>query len=53
MPLFIVVYYAMTDAEGSFTLTNLTSISGYGSVFARSQMCIRDRLSAFYPRCFY
>ena len=36
VPLFIVVYYAMTDAEGSFTLNNLTSISGYGSVFARS-----------------
>ena len=34
--LFIVVYYAMTDAEGNFTLNNLTSISGYGSVFARS-----------------
>ena len=36
VPLFIVVYYAMTDAEGNFTLNNLTSISGYGSVFARS-----------------
>ena len=34
VPLFIVVYYAMTDAEGNFTLNNLTSISGYGSVFA-------------------
>ena len=28
--------HAMTDAEGNFTLNNLTSISGYGSVFARS-----------------
>ena len=36
VPLFIVVYYAMTDDEGNFTLNNLTSISGYGSVFARS-----------------
>jgi len=36
VPLFIVAYYAMTDAEGNFTLNNLTSISGYGSVFARS-----------------
>ena len=36
VPLFIVVYYAMTDAEGNFTLNNLTSISGYGSVFART-----------------
>ena len=33
VPLFIVVYYAMTDAEGNFTLNNLTSISGYGSVW--------------------
>ena len=24
VPLFIVVYYAMTDAEGNFTLNNLT-----------------------------
>ena len=30
------VYYAFTDANGAFTLDNLTSISGYGSVFARS-----------------
>ena len=35
-PLIIVVYYAFTDANGAFTLDNLTSISGYGSVFARS-----------------
>ena len=36
VPLIIVVYYAFTDANGAFTLDNLTSISGYGSVFARS-----------------
>ncbi len=44
VPLFIVVYYAMTDAEGNFTLNNLTSISGYGSVFARSLLLARHRL---------
>ena len=43
VPLFIVVYYAMTDAEGNFTLNNLTSISGYGSVFARSLLLALDR----------
>ena len=36
VPLIIVVYYAFTDANGAFTLDNITSISGYGSVFARS-----------------
>ena len=36
VPLFIVVYYALTDASGSFTLDNLVAISGYGTVFARS-----------------
>ena len=36
VPLFIVVYYALTDSNGSFTLDNLVSISGYSSVFARS-----------------
>ena len=36
VPLIIVVYYALTDSNGNFTLANLTSISGYGSVFARS-----------------
>ena len=34
--LFIVVYYALTDSTGSFTLDNLVTVSGYGSVFARS-----------------
>ena len=36
VPLFIVVYYALTDSAGSFTLDNLVAVSGYGSVFARS-----------------
>lgn len=36
VPLFIVVYYALTDSAGSFTLDNLVIVSGYGSVFARS-----------------
>ncbi len=36
IPLLIVVYYALTDADGAFTLDNLISVSGYGSVFARS-----------------
>ena len=31
VPLFIVVYYAMTDAEGNFTLNNLTSCLLYTS----------------------
>ena len=36
IPLLIVCYYALTDGEGHFTLANLISVSGYGSVFARS-----------------
>ncbi len=36
VPLFIVVYYAMTDGDGRFTLDNLMVIGGYSSVFARS-----------------
>ena len=36
IPLLIVCYYALTDGEGQFTLANLASVSGYGSVFARS-----------------
>ena len=36
IPLLIVCYYALTDSEGRFTLANLVSVSGYGSVFARS-----------------
>ena len=35
VPLLIVVYYAFTDGNGAFTMENLASISGYGSVFAR------------------
>ena len=57
VPLFIVVYYAMTDAEGNFTLNNLTSISGYGSVFARSLLLAlsvwssHSRWDIFCPVC--
>ncbi|MGN0984151.1 MAG: ABC transporter permease [Gemmiger sp.] len=36
VPLFIVVYYALTTSEGTFTLENLTQIGRYSSVFARS-----------------
>jgi spermidine/putrescine transport system permease protein len=36
VPLLIVVYYALTDGSGRFTLENLTLIGGYSSVFARS-----------------
>lgn len=35
-PLAIVVYFAMTDKAGDFTLENLMSIGRYSSVFARS-----------------
>ena len=35
-PLAIVVYFAMTDKAGNFTLENLMSIGRYSSVFARS-----------------
>ena len=30
VPLIIVVYYALTDGSGNFTIANLTSVSGYG-----------------------
>ena len=36
VPLFIVVWYALTNAEGQFTLENLTQIGRYASVFMRS-----------------
>ena len=36
VPLIIVVYYALTDGNGNFTLDNLASVSGYSAVFARS-----------------
>lgn len=35
-PLVIVVYYALTNANGGFTLDNLSQIGRYSSVFARS-----------------
>ena len=36
VPLVIVVWYAMTNADGQFTFDNLTQIGRYSSVFARS-----------------
>ena len=33
VPLFIVVWYALTNADGRFTLDNLTQIGRYSSVF--------------------
>ena len=36
VPLVIVVWYAMTNTDGQFTLDNLTQIGRYSSVFARS-----------------
>ena len=36
VPLFIVIWYALTNADGQFTLENLTQIGRYSSVFARS-----------------
>ncbi|MBQ8935491.1 MAG: ABC transporter permease, partial [Oscillospiraceae bacterium] len=36
VPLVIVIYYAMTNADGGFTLDNLAQIGRYSSVFARS-----------------
>ena len=36
VPLVIVIYYAMTNADGTFTLDNLAQIGRYSSVFARS-----------------
>ena len=36
VPLIIVVWYAMTNSEGQFTLENLTQIGRYASVFMRS-----------------
>ena len=38
VPLIIVVYYALTDGSGRFTLYNLTTIGGYATVFARSML---------------
>ena len=36
VPLFIVIWYAMTNAGGQFTFDNLTQIGRYSSVLARS-----------------
>ena len=58
VPLIIVVYYAFTDANGAFTLDNLTSISGYGSAaccwpsLPRSFVwSLRSRWAIFFPAC--
>ena len=61
VPLLIVVYYAFTDGNGAFTMENLASISGYGSVFARSLLlaliarssawCWRSPSAIFCPAC--
>ncbi len=36
MPLFIVIYYAFTDADGAFSLENITALSDYVAIFALS-----------------
>ena len=36
VPLFIVIWYALTNSDGQFTLDNLTQIGRYSSVFMRS-----------------
>ena len=36
VPLGIIVWYALTDSNGAFTLSNLTGIGRYASVFGRS-----------------
>ena len=36
MPLFIVIYYAFTDADGAFSLENITALSDYAAIFALS-----------------
>ncbi|MGN0635878.1 MAG: ABC transporter permease [Acutalibacteraceae bacterium] len=36
VPIGLVVYYALTDADGHFTLRNLTAIADYGKIFAVS-----------------
>jgi spermidine/putrescine transport system permease protein len=56
VPLIIVVYYAFTDANGAFTLDNLTSISGYGSCCWHSLprsfvWSLRSRWAIFFPDC--
>ena len=36
IPLFIVAYYAFTDASGGFTLENIKNLSDYGEIFRDS-----------------
>ena len=36
LPLFIVVYYAFTDSEGSFSFSNIVSLPDYASIFGLS-----------------
>ncbi|NLW79502.1 MAG: ABC transporter permease [Ruminococcaceae bacterium] len=33
LPLLLVIYFAFTDRDGAFTLSNLTGLAGYASVF--------------------
>ncbi len=35
-PLIIVIYYAFTDTKGRFTLSNISSLSGYSNIFVLS-----------------
>lgn len=60
VPLFIVIWYAMTNADGQFTFDNLTQIGRYSSVFARSLILAaistvawswRFRWGIFSPAC--
>ena len=58
VPLFIVIWYAMTNADGQFTFDNLTQIGRYSSVFARSlilaaisTVICRFRWGIFSPAC--
>ncbi len=40
VPLFIVIWYAMTNADGQFTFDNLTQIGRYSSVFAARSLIL-------------
>ena len=59
VPLFIVIWYALTNADGRFTLDNLTQIGRYSSVFMRSLILAavstawswRFPLAIFSPAC--
>ena len=35
-PMLFVLYFAFTDGEGNFTLSNISSLAGYGNVFVLS-----------------